>query len=474
MRSEQPKVLHEAGGRPLLGHVLANAEMASGGQPGRVIVVVGAGRERVLAYLRTAAPDAVAIVQDPPRGTGDAVRCAVTAFGDAEIVVVLSGDVPLLSSQTLEKLLTRFESQKRTAVAFLTAHLSDGAAYGRVVRDAVGAVTRIVELKDASPNEREIREINAGVYAFDRRFLEESLPKLTDANAAGEYYLTDVLRLGVAAGLPVLGVGVEDPHEILGVNSRMDLARIEGLLFRATAERAMAAGAMLIRPETITLEDSVVLEPDTILEPFVTLRGRTHVGRGTRIGQGTVARDAQFGRDVLVRPYCVIEGTKVGDGAVLGPFARLREGTELAEGAHVGNFVETKKARLGKGVKANHLTYLGDVTIGDRTNVGAGVITCNYDGYAKHLTTIGSDVFVGSDVQLVAPVTVGDGAIIGAGTTVTHDVPPDALATGRAPQKIFEGGGKSYRDRKQKTRTGVLRRDELLEPLSQPVPKAKG
>ena len=452
MKSERPKVLHEAGGRPLLGHVLSIARMPNGAEPAHVIVVVGAGRERVLEYLRTTAPDAVAVLQDPPRGTGDAVRCAVSAFGDAEIVVVLSGDVPLLRKQTLENLLTRFESQKGMAVAFLTARLADEAAYGRVVRDAEGAVTRIVELKDASRNEREIREVNAGVYAFDRKFLEESLPKLTDENAAGEYYLTDVLRLGVAAGRPVVGVLVEDPDEIRGVNSRMDLAHIEGLLFRATAERAMAAGALLIRPETITLEDSVVLEPDTILEPFVTLRGRTHVGRGTRIGQGTVVRDAQFGRDVLVRPYCVIEGAQVGDGAVLGPFARLREGTELAEGAHVGNFVETKKARLGKGVKANHLTYLGDVTIGDRTNVGAGVITCNYDGYAKHVTTIGADVFVGSDVQLVAPVTVGDGAIIGAGTTVTKDVPPDALATARAPQKVFEGGGKSYRTRKEKGR----------------------
>ncbi|MEO6324843.1 MAG: bifunctional UDP-N-acetylglucosamine diphosphorylase/glucosamine-1-phosphate N-acetyltransferase GlmU [Thermoanaerobaculia bacterium] len=451
MKSEQPKVLHEAAGIPLLGHVLATAAHAAGGVPRSVIVVVGAGRERVLAYLRDSAPDAVAVLQDPPRGTGDAVKCAVPALEDAEIVIVLSGDVPLLTSGTLDTMLARFEEQEGTAVAFLTAHLAEPAAYGRVVRDATGAVTRIVELKDASPNEREIREINAGVYAFDRAFLQESLPLLRDQNAAGEFYLTDLLGLGVAAGRPVIGVLVENPDEIRGVNSRLDLAHIEGLLLHAATDRAMAAGATLIRPETITLESSVVFEPDTIVEPFVTMRGKTHVGSGTCIGQGTVVKDAHFGKGVLVRPYCVIEGSRLEDGAVVGPFARLREGTELAEGAHVGNFVETKKARLGKGVKANHLTYLGDVTIGERTNVGAGVITCNYDGYAKHPTVIGSDVFVGSDVQLVAPVTVGNGAIIGAGTTVTKDVPADALATSRAPQKIYEAGGRKYHERKTKS-----------------------
>lgn len=448
MKSEIPKVLHEAAGRPLLDHVLATA--AAVAAPGRTIVVVGAGRERVSAHLRKSAPDAILVVQEPPRGTGDAVRCAIGEMGDAEVVIVLSGDVPLLREATLRALVARFESAPGAAVAFLTARLPDPASYGRVVRDASGAVTRVVEMKDAAPSERAIDEINAGVYAFDREFLAKSLPLLKNDNAAGEFYLTDVLTLAVAAGRPVIGVEIEQIEEILGVNSRRDLAQVEGLLFRMAAERAMAGGVTLIRPETITLEDTVELAPDTVIEPFVTLAGRTRVGGGTRIGQGSVVRDSVLGRDVFVKPYCVVENATVGDHAVLGPFARLREGTELAEGVHVGNFVETKKARLAKGVKANHLTYLGDVTIGERTNVGAGVITCNYDGFTKHATTIGADVFVGSDVQLVAPVTIGDGAIIGAGTTVTSDVPSNALAVSRSPQRVIEEGGTNYRRRKQK------------------------
>jgi bifunctional UDP-N-acetylglucosamine pyrophosphorylase/glucosamine-1-phosphate N-acetyltransferase len=232
------------------------------------------------------------------------------------------------------------------------------------------------------------------------------------------------------------------------VNSRADLARVDALLRRRAAEAAMAAGATLRRPETITLDETVVLEPDTVLEPFVTLLGTTRVGAGSTIGQGAVVRDSDFGRNVTVRPYSVIESARVGSGAVVGPFARLREGTDLHEGVHVGNFVETKKAVLKAGVKANHLTYLGDTEIGEKTNVGAGVITCNYDGFSKHRTTIGRNVFVGSDVQLVAPVTVGDGAVIAAGTTVTKDVPADALALARSPQENLPDAGAKYRERK--------------------------
>ncbi len=281
-------------------------------------------------------------------------------------------------------------------------------------------------------------------------FLEESLPLLTSKNLQNEFYLTDVLSLARKAGRRVVLVP-GDPSSALGVNSREDLAAVDRLLRERAVVAAMRGGTTILRPETVTLDETVALDPDTTVEPFATLLGETRVGAGTVIGQGCVVRDTVFGRNVVVKPYCVIESAVVGDGSVVGPFARLREGTDLAAGVHVGNFVETKKAKLHEGVKANHLTYLGDTEIGARTNVGAGVITCNYDGFTKHRTTIGRDVFVGSDTQLVAPVTVGDGAIIGAGTTVTKDVPRDALTVARAPQENREGLGAAYRVRKKKS-----------------------
>lgn len=447
MRSELPKVLHEVAGRPMLDRVVALALRLTG----RVVVVAGSGRERVIEHLSRTAPGVRTVVQDPPLGTGDAVRAALPATEGAERVVVLSGDVPLLGGDTLEALVSAL--RPGAAVAFLTTLLPDAAAYGRVVRDPSGAVTGIVEAKDATPEQRAIREINAGVYVFDRAFLAAALPRLTTENAAGEYYLTDTLALAVAEGLHLVGVPVADPAEVLGANSRADLARLEALLRGRAADAAMDGGATLLRPETVTLDDTVVLDPDTVVEPYATLLGATRVGSGSRIGQGSVIRDCVLGRAVQVKPYCVMEKAEVGDGAIVGPFARLREGTVLGPDVHVGNFVETKKARLARGVKANHLTYLGDTTIGERTNVGAGVITCNYDGFAKHTTAIGADVFVGSDVQLVAPVTIGDGAIVGAGTTVTKDVAADALTTSRAPQRTIEGGGAAYRARKKGTKT---------------------
>jgi bifunctional UDP-N-acetylglucosamine pyrophosphorylase/glucosamine-1-phosphate N-acetyltransferase len=363
-------------------------------------------------------------------------------------VLVLSGDVPLLRKATLARLLEE-RRRARASVAFLTTTPPDAAGYGRVVRDASGGFVRIVEEKDASDAERRIREVNAGVYAFDGAFVSRALPRLSKENAQGEYYLTDVLSLR-EEGARAVPVQVEDASEVMGVNSRRELAAVDALLRTRAAGAAMDAGATLLRPETITLDETVALEPDVVVEPFASLFGATRVAKGSRIGQGAVIRDSVLGAGVTVRPYCVIESSRIGDGAVVGPFARLREGTELAENVHIGNFVETKKARLAKGAKANHLTYLGDVEVGERTNVGAGVITCNYDGFAKHKTTIGKDVFVGSDVQLVAPVSVGDGAIVGAGTTVTQDVPADALATSRSPQANVPGYAPGYRERKSK------------------------
>lgn len=457
MRSALPKVLHPAAGRPLLDRVLetARAVLASETGEGRLVVVVGAGKERVAAHLASlssrapATPEALVVEQDPPRGTGDAVRVALTAVGDAGRVVVLSGDVPLLSAGTVRRLLDALDGSGTPAVAFLTARLPEPGSYGRVVRDDRGEVARIVEAKDAGEAERALDEVNAGVYAFDRAFLSSALPRLRADNAQGEYYLTDVLGLAVAAGRRVAGLPAADPREMLGVNSRKELAVLDALLRARAADAAMEAGATLVRPETVTLDDGVVLAPDVVVEPFVTLLGETRVGEESRIGQGCVVSDSVLGAGVTLRPYCVVDRSVVADGAVVGPFARLREGTDLGPGVHVGNFVETKKARLSRGAKANHLTYLGDVEVGEGTNVGAGVITCNYDGFGKHRTTIGAGVFVGSDVQLVAPVTVGDGAVVGAGTTVTKDVPPDALATSRVPQRTIDGGGARYRVKKK-------------------------
>ena len=449
MKSARPKVLHEAAGKPLVDHVVSTARAFLEGRPGsRLVVVAGAGREELIPHLARSAPEAVVVVQDPPRGTGDAVRVALPALGEAVRVVVLAGDVPLLPASALGRLEGALDADAGAGVSVLTARLADAGAYGRVVRDGNGRFARIVEAKDATPGERAIGEINSGIYAFDRAVLERELPRLTADNAQGEYYLTDVLGLAVEEGIGVVAIPVEDPAEVLGVNSRAELAEVDTLLRLRAARAAMAAGATLIRPETITLDEGVTFGPDAIVEPFVTITGASSVGPGSRIGQGCVVASTAIGANVAVRPYCVIENAVVGDGAVVGPFARLREGTVLGPGVHVGNFVETKKAILARGAKANHLTYLGDCSVGEKTNVGAGVITCNYDGFGKHHTGIGAGVFVGSDVQLVAPVTIGDGAVIGAGSTITKDVPAQALATSRVPQKTLEGGGARYRERK--------------------------
>jgi bifunctional UDP-N-acetylglucosamine pyrophosphorylase / glucosamine-1-phosphate N-acetyltransferase len=446
MRSERPKVLHEAAGRPLLDRALDTAVAVAGVSAGVVVVVSNDG-DAVASHVKAAYPGVRVALQNPPRGTGDAVRAAAVAFGKAKRVVVLSGDVALLSADAVKGLLDVLAKDRKAAVAVLTAKLTNPTGYGRIVRDRGGRFTKIVEEKDSSNREKRIVEINTGTYAFDRAFLEGALPLLTSKNSQNELYLTDVLLLALRAKRRVVTVE-GDPASALGVNSRADLAAVERILRDRKASEAMEAGTTILRPETVTLDETVVLEADTVLEPFVTLLGKTRVGTGTVIGQGAVVKDSSFGKNVTVRPYCVIESAVVGDGAIVGPFARLREGTDLAEGVHVGNFVETKKAVLKKGVKANHLTYLGDTEIGERTNVGAGVITCNYDGFAKHRTTIGRDVFVGSDVQFIAPVTIGDGAIIAAGTTVTEDVPKDALALAREPQKNLLEGGAKYREKK--------------------------
>jgi bifunctional UDP-N-acetylglucosamine pyrophosphorylase/glucosamine-1-phosphate N-acetyltransferase len=348
-------------------------------------------------------------------------------------VLLLYGDVPLLQPSTLDHLLEQHRAANAAATV-LTAEIADPYGYGRIVRGADGAITRIVEERDASADERTIREINSGIYVFSLDGLFDALHALATDNAQGEYYLTDLIAAYRRAGRTVETLCLNDATEIRGVNSRVDLADLSRVLFDRTRRALMLGGVTLVDPATTYVETDVVIGEDTTLGPNVVITGATTIGRGCHIYAGVRLTDATVGDDVTLLDGTVIVQSSVASGASLGPYAHLRPNSRVGEGAHVGNFVELKKTSLGRGAKAGHLAYLGDATIGDRVNVGAGVITCNYDGVTKHQTIIEDDVFVGSDSQLVAPVTIGRGAYVAAGSSVTNDVPPDALAVARARQ----------------------------------------
>ncbi|HEV7733056.1 MAG TPA: bifunctional UDP-N-acetylglucosamine diphosphorylase/glucosamine-1-phosphate N-acetyltransferase GlmU [Candidatus Binatia bacterium] len=437
MRSQQAKVLHELGGRPLLRYPLAAVGTLD---PDRVVVVVGHQADAVrkvaeasgLRGLETA-------VQAEQRGTGHAVRCAAPALdGFDGDVMILYGDAPLIRPATLKRLLDAHRDQQAD-ITLLTMRFSDPTGYGRIVRESDGRVRGIVEQKDATEAERAITEVNPGFYCVRAEVLLPLLAQLRSDNAQGEFYLTDVVGLAAQAGRRVVTVETDRPEELAGINTRVELARMETQLRAETVERLMAAGVTFEDPATAYVGPDVTIGADTIVGPNVTLRGRTRIGGGCRLDGTSWLTDATLADGVHLRFGCVVEEAEIGPGAIIGPFARLRPGTQLAERVHIGNFVETKKARVGAGTKANHLTYLGDCEIGPDTNVGAGTITCNYDGFAKHKTTIGARVQIGSDTQLVAPVTVGDDAYIAAGTTVTKDVPGGALAVSRVPVRFVEG-----------------------------------
>ena len=434
MRSALPKVLHRVGGRTLLEAVLDAAE---GLAPARVVVVLGAGRERVEASL-TGRSLAFA-VQDPPRGTGDALARALPALEDGDgPVLVLSGDTPLLQPATLSALLER-RREGGLDLALLSFRPPEPGDFGRVVRDGRGRVRRIVEAKNASARERRITEVNAGVYCFSAQALRRAVPKLTVDAVSGEYYLTDAAEILVRSGGRVDAVVAEDWREAWGVNTRRDLAAAEEIEHRRRLERALDAGATIVDPATTRLGPRVRLEPDAVLHPFVCLEGETLVGEGAEVLPFTRIVNSTLAAGSVVGPHCELDGARIGARSRVGPFARLRPGSVLGEDVKVGNFVETKNTVLHDGVKAQHLAYLGDADVGARSNIGAGVITCNYDGSKKYRTEIGEGVFVGSDAQLVAPVTIGRGAYVGAGATITEDVPEGALALSRAPQTNVEG-----------------------------------
>ena len=434
MKSAIPKVLHAACGLPLIEHVLRAAAPLS---PETVVVVVGHEAELVTARLASRSSTTFA-VQEPQLGTGHALLQAEPALsGKSGTVVVLSGDVPLLRPETLDRLVQTHLAQ-RAAATVLTATVTDPTGYGRIVRTD-GRIAAIVEHRDASPDVRAITEVNSAIYAFDLAPLFESLRGIGSANAQGEYYLPDLVRMYRERGLPVETVLLDDPTEVMGVNTRRELAYVAARLRDRKNDELMAAGVTIIDPDTTWIEPDVTVGPDTILHPGVYLQGRTTVGGACELHSNVRVVDSVIDDDVFVNSFCLIEASRVRAGATLGPFAHLRPQSDVGEQAHVGNFVELKKTVLGRGAKANHLAYLGDAVIGEKVNIGAGTITCNYDGVNKHQTVIGDGAFIGSDSQLIAPVTVGAGAYVAAGSSITQDVPAGALGIARGTQVNKDG-----------------------------------
>jgi len=429
MRSALPKVLHPLAGRPLLAHVLETARAL---EAARTIVVYGHGGEAVPERFRDSG--ALFALQDPQRGTGHAVMQAVPHLPTDGTTLVLYGDVPLIRPTTLRALLEDDDSLR-----LLTALLPDPTGYGRIIRDDNGEVVRIVEERDATPEQRRITEINTGVLSAPNRQLRDWLSRLTDHNAQGEYYLTDIIGLAIAGGTRVRTVAARDPGEIQGVNSREQLAQLERRLQLEIARALMAAGATLADPSRLDVRGHLECAPDVFIDVGCVFEGQVKLGEGARVGPHCVIRDCDIGARTVIAPFTHLHGARIASDCSVGPFARLRPGAQLADHAHVGNFVEMKNAMLGEGSKANHLTYLGDAVIGKKVNVGAGTITCNYDGANKYQTIIEDEAFIGSDTALVAPVTVGKGATIGAGSVITENAPPGELTLARGRQVTIAG-----------------------------------
>jgi len=436
LKSRRPKVLHEIGGKPLLAHVIAAATKVVAAAD--IYVVIGHEAEQVRTAM--AATGVSFVEQAEQRGTGHAIQCAAASIAGYENLLVLSGDVPLIRPETIEQL-WQFHEAQQAVMTILTAAPADPTGYGRIVRQSEdsGEVEAIVEQKALTLKQQSIGEINSGIYAFKTAPLLAHLGKLNDDNANREVILTDMAGMLRAAGGRVVAIQAAETAEVLGANTIADLVALDATLHAATASRLMAAGVTIFRPETCVIDAEVEVAADTVIEPFVQLLGRTRIGTDCLIRSYSVIENCTVGDKVLIRQSCILTDSSVAEGAKIGPFAHLRPGSEIGEDAHVGNFVETKKARLGKGAKANHLSYIGDAEVGEKTNIGAGVITCNYDGVHKHMTRIGKGVFVGSDSTLVAPVTIEDGAYIGAGSCITKDVPAGALAVARARQISKEG-----------------------------------
>ncbi len=434
MRSARPKVLHRLGGRALIDRVL---DLAAAVEPESTTLVVGHGADAVRSHL-VARRRLEFVVQQPQRGTAHALQQAEPVLaGRSGTVIVLSGDVPLLRAATLTGLLEAHRGA-RAAATVVTATVDRPYGYGRVVRTR-GRIARIVEEREASPPERRIKEVDSGTYALDLDPWFDAIRGITSQNAQGEYYLADLIALYRRRKLPVETLIVENAHEIRGINSRTELADVGRIVRQTKNEELMAAGVTLVDPSTTYIDPDVEVGADTVIHPGVILEGQTRIGAACEIQAHVRIADSELGDRVTVNNFCLIVGARVANGASVGPFAHIRPETVVGEGARIGNFVELKKTSMGPGSKANHLAYLGDATIGADVNIGAGTIVCNYDGKQKHRTVIEDGAFVGSDAQLIAPVTIGQGAYVGTGTTVRENVPPGALAVSAGKQRNIEG-----------------------------------
>ena len=433
MHSSLPKVLHHLAGEPLLGHVIATAQQLIDHHGGRIRVVTGHGAEQVDPFVESAG--AVVVHQDEQLGTGHALQVALNDIEPEGQTLVLYGDVPLIRVSDLEPLLTAGSDQ----LVVLTAHVDNPSGYGRMIRDADGLVVGIVEHRDATVSELQIHEINSGIYAAPTSLFQELLPQLPNDNAQSEYYLTDCVHLSVQAGKTVKGIQ-GSVTATMGVNDRAQLAALNHLLQTERRAALMTQGVTLVNPDTVYINGTgISIGSDTVIEPNVTLNGPIAIGHQVTIGFGSHLTGANIGDQTVIKPYTVIDSATVGSMAQIGPFARLRPGTNLGNSTHIGNFCETKNAFVGEGSKVNHLSYVGDATLGQDVNIGAGTITCNYDGAQKHQTTIGNHVFVGSNTSLVAPVSLGDGVTTGAGSVITTDVEPQSLALSRSKQLNIQG-----------------------------------
>ncbi len=437
MKSTLPKVLHPVAGAPMIHHPIAALSSLA---PESVVVVIGYGRDEVKGALSSRRVRFA--VQESQRGTGHAVLCGLNPLaGFKGDVLILSGDVPLITGATLKAFLKfhRRSGANPPVISLITTELENPAGYGRVIRDENGAVFAIVEDKDCDVEHKKINEVNSGIYLVDAGFLSTNIKKLGTRNAQGEYYLPDLISIAARSGHHVSALTHLDPQEVMGINNRVELATANRVMRMRTLERLMLSGVSVVHPEATYIDSTVKIGVDTVIHPGAHITGRTVIGSRSSIEAGAMIHDSIIGDASTIKAYSVIESTKAGKAVVIGPFARLRPGARLAEGVRVGNFVEVKKSVIGKGSKANHLSYIGDAVIGSGVNIGAGTITCNYDGVSKHLTRIGDRAFIGSDTQLVAPVKVGKGAYVGSGTTVTRNVPAGALVITRAEERVIEG-----------------------------------
>jgi bifunctional UDP-N-acetylglucosamine pyrophosphorylase/glucosamine-1-phosphate N-acetyltransferase len=451
LKSKRAKVLHEIAGQPLLAHVIKAARQIVRAED--IHVIIGHQAESVRAAVEPLGVNFVP--QADQRGTGHAIMCAREQVARYQNILVLSGDVPLIRPETIAQV-RDFHIAKKAAMTILTAVPPDPFGYGRVIRTGVGSdrVKAIVEQKALSRSQQKEREINSGIYAFATKPLFANIDRLTTANAHHELYLTDMAALLVKNKATVVALKASDAAEVLGANTLGELSALDAALRARKCSDLMAAGVTIYRPETCVIDPEVEIGADTVLEPFVQVLGRTRIGSDCRIRSFSVISDSQIDGNVLIRPGCIIDQSSVAAGSQLGPYSHLRPGSEIGEGAHVGNFVETKKTRLGRGSKANHLAYLGDSEIGAEVNIGAGTITCNYDGVNKHVTIIEDSAFVGSNSTLIAPVRIGKGAYVAAGSTLTEKVPADALALGRSRQVTKEGWARQRREARARTKAG--------------------